>query len=294
VLDKLVLTQQPAASSDRRGDRTRRHGDRGNRGDRAERRRDRGNGDRNEYRERRRAERRRERMGQGNGDYAQNTETQTQPAPQTQTAPDGESASPDGGYRDDRSERRRNRGDRGDRRGRQGGGFANVSWTDAGGNRVQLSDFRGRFVVLNLWATWCAPCVTELPALARTKAALANDNVVVIAVDLEKQDPARVAEFLKTHGADALAVHVDQELALMRTFRAYSLPLTILFDKNGREFGRAAAPQPWDHPDAIAYLREMAKVDVAQRNDGRRGDRGDRGDRQNTRWITKIWRWFGR
>jgi hypothetical protein len=75
----------------------------------------------------------------------------------------------------------------------------------------------------------------------------------------------------------------------MRTFGAYSLPLTVLFDKNGREFGRANGPQPWDHPDAVAYLRDMADVEVGQRSEGR--DRRERDRGNNWRWITKMFRW---
>jgi thiol-disulfide isomerase/thioredoxin len=229
---------------------------RANRGDRGERRRDRWSGDRGERR-RERGERRR----RDNGGAAQ----------------------PGGGYGDAGDGRAR----RGERRRR--GGVVNAAWEDAGGNRVQLSDLRGRFVVLNLWATWCAPCVTELPALARAKAALARDNVVVIAVNLEDQDAAKVAEFLRAHGAAGLDVSVDKQLALMRTFHAYALPLTILFDKNGREFARANGPQPWDHPDAVAYLREVANVDAAQRSDRR--ERGNREDRGVMRWLTRMFRW---
>lgn len=134
-----------------------------------------------------------------------------------------------------------------------------ASWTDAGGNAVRTGDFRGRLLVLNLWATWCGPCITELPALARTKQALANDGVAVVAVDLEKKESADIAAFLKQHGADGLDVNIDRDLNLMRTYAAYGLPLTIVFDRQGREIARAAGPQKWDDPDALAYLRQLAK-----------------------------------
>jgi thiol-disulfide isomerase/thioredoxin len=303
VLDKLRLTHQQADRGDRRGDRGDRGERRRNRGDRGDRA-DRGNrfdGDRAERRERRRAARgdRGERRRDRYDDYGGGTETAptTQTAPTSETGPsaDGTQTAPtDADGSDRRAERRRNRGERGergDRRGRQRASGTAV-WQDASGKRVQLSDFRGRFVVLNLWATWCAPCISELPALARARAALAGHGVEVIAVDLEKQDAARIAEFLKTHSAEGLGVHIDQDLVLMRRFNAYALPLTILFDKNGREFGRASGPQKWDHPDAIDYLKDVADVDVAQRSDkSGRGDRRDRGDRNNWRWLTKLFRW---
>src|SRR5262249_2017257 len=136
-----------------------------------------------------------------------------------------------------------------------------ASWQDANGQTVQLADYRGRFVVLNLWATWCGPCITELPALARAQAALAHDNVAVIAVDLEKKDAASIAQFLKAHGVETLPVSIDANLTMMRTFSAYGLPLTILFDRAGREIGRASGPQKWDDPEAVAYLRHLAHID---------------------------------
>lgn len=143
--------------------------------------------------------------------------------------------------------------------GRRGGAPAvQAAWTDASGNAVDIRNYRGRLVVLNLWATWCGPCITELPALARAKAALANDGVAVIAVDLEKKEAADIGAFLKAHGADGLDISIDRDLNLMRSFGAYGLPLTIVFDRQGREIARAAGPQKWDDPEAVAYLRELS------------------------------------
>ena len=99
-----------------------------------------------------------------------------------------------------RGEGRRGQGrEQGRERGRRGGGPAvQAVWSDANGNPVRLDDYRGRLVVLNLSATWCAPCITELPALARAKAQLAGDGVAVIAVDLEKKSAADIAAFLNS------------------------------------------------------------------------------------------------
>jgi thiol-disulfide isomerase/thioredoxin len=135
-----------------------------------------------------------------------------------------------------------------------------ASFTDRDGKPVQLSDYRGQTVVLNFWATWCAPCVKELPALAKAKQALEKDNVAVIAVDLEDQDPGKVAAFLEKTGAGALPVLVDRKLSMMSAFGAYGLPLTIIIDVKGREIARALGPQEWADPSALAYLRGLAEV----------------------------------
>ena len=133
-----------------------------------------------------------------------------------------------------------------------------VSFTDKDGKDVALKDFQGRFVVLNLWATWCGPCVTELPALAKLKAALPEGKFAVVTVDLEKNDAAKVSDFLSQHKADALTVYVDRQLALMRSFTAYALPLTVIIDPTGHERARAVGPEQWDAPEAIAYLKGLA------------------------------------
>jgi thiol-disulfide isomerase/thioredoxin len=272
VLDKLRLTRHQVPHRGERGERRRRWD-----GERGERQRTRWGEERGE---------RRHRRDGGRGERRRRWDDEQYRPPQADGAGGAAQQQPDG-YQDQRAERR---GQRGDRR-RAAGSPASVSWTDANGNRVRLADFRGRFVVLNLWATWCAPCITELPALARAQAALARDKVQVIAVDLENQAAVKVAEFLKAHGAGTLPVHIDKDLALMRAFRAYALPLTILYDKNGREFGRAEGPQKWDDPEAIGYLRDMADEDVTAGEDRRQGR--DRRDERGFRGLFRMFRWFG-
>jgi thiol-disulfide isomerase/thioredoxin len=131
-------------------------------------------------------------------------------------------------------------------------------FSDAEGNNVTLADFRGRFVVLNLWATWCTPCVAELPALARLKEAL-GESVVVVPVDLENIPPEKAKEFLARNGAAGLPVYVDRERKLMRANVAFGLPFTAIIDPEGYEVARSFGPQEWDHPDVVAYLLALAK-----------------------------------
>jgi thiol-disulfide isomerase/thioredoxin len=132
-----------------------------------------------------------------------------------------------------------------------------AAFTDGEGRLVHVSDFRGRFVLLNMWAKWCPPCINELPALARAQAALPKDRIVVVAVDLEHNEPAEVLEFLRAHGAQDLTPYVDRDLALMRSFKAYGLPLTVVIDPQGHEIARAFGPEEWDGKDALSYLRRL-------------------------------------
>jgi thiol-disulfide isomerase/thioredoxin len=136
---------------------------------------------------------------------------------------------------------------------------AEVEFFDAAGTSKTLEDFRGRVILLNLWATWCAPCIAELPDLAEAKEALAADAVMILPVDIERLEPEMVAEFLAEKGAGALPVYIDRTYSVMQGMEANAMPLTVLIDKEGNEIGRASGAQPWSHPDVISYLRFLAQ-----------------------------------
>ncbi|MEA2946798.1 MAG: hypothetical protein QOI40_2128 [Alphaproteobacteria bacterium] len=132
---------------------------------------------------------------------------------------------------------------------------AAVAFTGADGQHHALRELEGHYVLLNLWAVWCAPCVKELPALARLQAGA--PRLKVVPVDVARGTPADAAAFLKAHGAASLPAYIDTDLALMRAFGAYGLPLTVLIDDKGREVARAVGPAEWDAPDAIAYFKAL-------------------------------------
>ena len=134
---------------------------------------------------------------------------------------------------------------------------AAVSFAGADGARHSLGEFKGHYVLLNLWAVWCVPCIRELPALARLQAAFPAGNLKVVPVDVARGTPADAAAFLKEHGAARLPAFIDGDLAMMRVFGAYGLPLTVLIDDKGREIARAVGPADWDSPDAIAYFKAL-------------------------------------
>ena len=131
---------------------------------------------------------------------------------------------------------------------------------DADGANASLADFRDQFVVLNLWATWCAPCVAELPALARAQEALREDGVLILPVDMEKKSAEEISAFLSDNGAGSLPTYIDRDYALMQAFEAFTvgLPYTIFIDTEGRQIATASGPQEWDDAEAIAYIRQMA------------------------------------
>jgi thiol-disulfide isomerase/thioredoxin len=134
---------------------------------------------------------------------------------------------------------------------------AAAAFTGADGTRHTLAEFKGHYVLLNLWAVWCAPCVKELPALARLQAAVPKGSLEVVPVDVARGTPADAAAFLKAHGAAKLPAFIDADLGMMRVFGAYGLPLTVLIDDKGREVARAVGPADWDAPDAITYFKAL-------------------------------------
>jgi thiol-disulfide isomerase/thioredoxin len=132
--------------------------------------------------------------------------------------------------------------------------IADVAFTDGNGQLHKLSDFRGRYMLLNLWATWCAPCVRELPALAHLQSALGSRQLAVVPVNVGRSTAPETAAFLNTHKAK-LPVYIDPNSAFLHAFGAYGLPLTVLVDPQGREIARATGAVRWDAPEAIAYFK---------------------------------------
>jgi len=134
-----------------------------------------------------------------------------------------------------------------------------IGFVDAMGKPFKLTDFHGRYMLVNLWATWCAPCINELPELARLQKELPQDRITVVPVDvLERIDAEKLGAFLTMHGAAGLPVYIDNDRATQRGFIANELPLTVLIDGEGREVARAAGGQKWDDPASAAYLKAIS------------------------------------
>jgi thiol-disulfide isomerase/thioredoxin len=121
--------------------------------------------------------------------------------------------------------------------------------------RHALSAFRGRYVLLNLWATWCGPCVNELPSLARLSRFA--PGVRVVAVDTGDKDTVDAAAFLKEHDAGNLVAYRDNEKVMMRSFVAFSLPMTVLIDPQGKVVAKATGPADWGSPEAVKYFKRI-------------------------------------
>ena len=137
---------------------------------------------------------------------------------------------------------------------------AELSFTDAEGATLDLTDFRGRLVLLNLWATWCAPCIEEMPALDALEGALGGDGFAVVALSQDQGGMNAVSPFWEEAGLRHLAIYLDKTMAAGRAIEARGLPTTLIIDPEGRELGRVEGPADWDQPAVVAALRSLANA----------------------------------
>lgn len=125
------------------------------------------------------------------------------------------------------------------------------------GVETTLAGFEGKVVVLNLWATWCAPCREEMPSLDRLQTAFAGRDVVVLALSVDRAGPERVQQFLTEIGVQQVHVYRDPKAAATRALKLPGLPATLLIDRQGREVGRVLGIAAWDGPAAVAAVERL-------------------------------------
>jgi thiol-disulfide isomerase/thioredoxin len=128
---------------------------------------------------------------------------------------------------------------------------------DPAGEPASLQDFRGKPVLLNLWATWCAPCVAEMPTLDGLAAS--REDIEVLAVSQDMAGAAKVDAFFEKRKFRMLEPYLDPELALMTGLKVDTLPTTILYDASGREVWRMTGMEDWQSERAAALIAEALK-----------------------------------
>ncbi len=132
---------------------------------------------------------------------------------------------------------------------------AEISFTDASGKKLTLADFRGKVVLLNFWATWCVPCVEEMPSLDKLQSKLGGGRFTVVAISVDRQGLGIVQPFLAKTQIKSLDTYLDPPGASMRAFGVRGLPTTMIIDQDGREAGRIEGMARWDTADAEALIR---------------------------------------
>lgn len=126
------------------------------------------------------------------------------------------------------------------------------------GTSMSLNDFGGKMLLVNLWATWCAPCREEMPALSELQSAKAGDDFSVVTINIDRGDRAKPEGFLKDVGIDNLALYQDASMGIFNALKkegiAFGLPVTMLMDENGYIIASMNGPAHWSGADALAYI----------------------------------------
>jgi len=120
--------------------------------------------------------------------------------------------------------------------------------------QINLESFHGKFVLLNFWATWCVPCVRELPSLSRLNAQLSDKNFQVVLVSQDRAGFKQTDTFIEEHKIDIPQAFIDNKLKYSRAMDINSIPTTILIGTDGVEIGRLVGSIEWDHKEAIALI----------------------------------------
>lgn len=128
---------------------------------------------------------------------------------------------------------------------------------DGDGETRTLADWRGKLLLVNIWATWCAPCKEEMPALSRLQAKRGGDDFAVLPISVDRGGLDKPRAFLQQIGADNLPLLLEQSGRLNVKLDVLGLPATLIVDAKGREIARMIGPAEWDAPQAIARLEEL-------------------------------------
>jgi thiol-disulfide isomerase/thioredoxin len=134
------------------------------------------------------------------------------------------------------------------------------------GGKTTLNQFRGKYIVLNFWATWCGPCIRELPSLERLDAALPDDRAQVVLVSQDRAGFKQTERFLKKLDVNFPDNFVDERLKFSRALGIVSLPTTLLIGPDGKEVGRLVGHAEWDSPEALALVNWYLDRDAMEKS----------------------------
>jgi thiol-disulfide isomerase/thioredoxin len=142
-----------------------------------------------------------------------------------------------------------------------------LAFEDAEGKPKKLSDWHGRTVLVNLWATWCVPCRKEMPALENLQTKLGGPDFEVVAINIDTRDPEKPKNFLKDANLTRLSYFSDQKAKAFQDLksigRALGMPTSVLIDGQGCEIATIAGPAEWASDDALKLITAAMKPAAA-------------------------------
>jgi thiol-disulfide isomerase/thioredoxin len=139
-----------------------------------------------------------------------------------------------------------------------------IVFTDDTGERVTLADFRGKVVVLNIWATWCPPCRREMPTLDRLEAELSGDRFAVVALSVDQSGSEVVRDFFEQEDIEHLGLYIDTSARVLMDLRIPGIPSTLILDREGREIARLSGEADWAKPAMMQYFRSLITATTQQ------------------------------
>ena len=134
---------------------------------------------------------------------------------------------------------------------------AAITFVDRNGTAHQLAEFLGHGMVINLWATWCVPCVAEMPALEALARSLAPDDIAVMPLSSDRGGLPKVQAFFDEHHISGLPILLDPKGAAGQAWGARGIPTTLIIDRQGRERARAEGAADWSAPAAAELIRKL-------------------------------------
>ena len=131
------------------------------------------------------------------------------------------------------------------------------------GSDVSLSDYRGKWVFVNFWATWCGPCVVEMPMMNNLYKELNGEGLEMVAISIDKKDVADVQAFVDEHKLVFTVLH-DKESSLSSIYGLTSLPLSYVISPEGKVVAQAHGAREWDNPQMVQYIRDLMSGEITE------------------------------
>tara|TARA_B110000438_G_scaffold203415_1_gene195144 strand:+ start:225 stop:740 length:516 start_codon:yes stop_codon:yes gene_type:complete len=133
--------------------------------------------------------------------------------------------------------------------------YENVIFTDVNQKNLNLDDFRGKLLILNFWATWCAPCKEEMPSLDDLQSNTKLNNLKIFPINIGQEDISKSESFFKELNIKNLDIYIDSPITLAKKFSLRGVPTTIIFNKEGKEFARIIGSIDFNDEKFINWLK---------------------------------------